>query len=283
MSAESWQVWSRATVNLLTGVGLTVIFLGIPLSYLIVKRIVRPLNELGEAMAAFASGYLDVRSPVDRRDEIGRLARAFNGMASQHQLVHDNLIKLNGELEVRVARRTKQLRHLASRDPLTGLYNRRYFDEMLRRRFMEAKRYGSTLACVMIDVDNFKQINDQRGHQAGDRMLNLVASIIERQLRGADVGARYGGDKFVLLLPHTNVQQAETLAQRLRSEFCAAQMKDPSHPPATLSIGIADSSDPDLTDSEGLLRAADRGMYRAKTAGKDRVTAGSTDPAPLGA
>ncbi|GMU36600.1 MAG: hypothetical protein AMXMBFR22_07910 [Phycisphaerae bacterium] len=270
-SLEAFGLWTRQTVNFLTGVGLIVVLISMPLSYLAVRRLVRPINALCEAMAAFSSGYLDVRSRVDRRDEIGKLSATFNLMADQHQRAHESLIQLNNELERRVARRTKLLRHLATRDSLTGLHNRRYFDEMLRRRFAEAERYGHVISCMMIDVDDFKTVNDRLGHAEGDRRLVLAASVIRRQMRVSDVGARFGGDEFVILLPHTDREQAKTLARRISAELIAAQHENNVECPTTLSIGVADTIALEPRDAERLLQAADQALYDAKNTGKNRV------------
>lgn len=272
-SVESWHLWSAQTLNFLVGVGIIVLLLGIPLSFLVVRRMVRPINELCEAMAAFSSGYLDVRSRVERRDEIGKLAGTFNLMADQHQRAHESLVKLNNELEKRVARRTRLLRHLATRDSLTGLYNRRYFDEMLKRRFAEAERYGHMLACMMIDVDDFKTVNDRFGHAEGDRRLTMLAGVLRRQMRVSDVGARFGGDEFVILLPHTDREQARTLARRVLEEFAELQAKADVVEPTTLSLGLTDTVGLEPREAPRLLHAADQALYAAKRGGKNCVWA----------
>ena len=133
----------------------------IPLGFLLIRRIVSPLATVTHAMRRFSEGRLDVRSGVRRSDEIGRLAATFNCMADQHQRTHERIVRLNADLEDRVARRTKQLRELAVREPLTGLFNRRHFNEMLAQRFSEATRYDGDLSCLMLDLDDFKSVNDE--------------------------------------------------------------------------------------------------------------------------
>lgn len=275
-SIERWHLWSRQTLNLLTGVGLVVLLTAIPISYLLVRRMVRPIRDLCEAMVAFASGYMSVRSRVRCRDEVGQLAATFNMMADQHQRAHDSLLKLNNELEKRVARRTRLLRHMATRDSLTGLYNRRYFDEMLQRRFAEARRYGHQLACLMIDMDDFKAVNDALGHTEGDQRLIMLAGVIRRQMRVSDVAARYGGDEFVILLPHTDRHQGRTLAGRILQEFGLCQERDRLERPVSLSIGIADLTDLQPCQPIRLVQAADQALYEAKRSGKN----GLCTPAP---
>src|SRR3990172_2296320 len=194
MVANNWQRSMASKLDLVIGVGILATVVAIPLGFLLVRKIVAPLDGLAGAMLRFSQGKLDVRSPVTRRDEIGRLAATFNLMADQHQQTHERIVRLNAELEERVAYRTQQLRELASREPLTGLYNRRHFNEMLERRFAEAVRYGTDLSCLMIDLDEFKAANDAFGHQVGDELLILTAGTIVGQLRTADLAARYGGD-----------------------------------------------------------------------------------------
>ena len=107
----------------------------------------------------------------------------------------------------------------AATDPLTGLYNRRHFSRVLDQLYAEAQRYNKDLSCVMIDMDGFKQLNDTFGHQVGDQLLVLAGKVISANMRRMDVAARYGGDEFVLLLPHANADEAAGVAQRIRAEF----------------------------------------------------------------
>lgn len=283
MVGNRWHRTMSSKLDLLVGVGLLATAVVIPLGFLLVRRIVSPLEGLADMMGRFSLGKLDVRSPVRRRDEIGRLAIAFNRMADQHQHTHERIVRLNAELEKRVAHRTQQLRELASREPLTGLYNRRYFNEMLERRFSEALRYESDLSCVMIDLDDFKAVNDAFGHQVGDELLVLTATTITSQLRAADIAARLGGDEFVVLLPQTDSDRARVLGERIVEKFNGDLALNLPHVRMTMSIGIASLSPPEVKESESLIRTADRALYSAKAAGKDRiVTAESVSkPAPI--
>ncbi len=273
MIADTWQRSLSTRLDMLVGVGAVALVLAIPLGFLLVRQIVSPLDNLAEVMRRFSNGRLDVRAQVGREDEIGRLSRVFNQMADQHQYTHERIVRLNAELEERVAYRTQQLRELASREPLTGLYNRRHFREVLDRRFSEAARYGTDLSCVMIDLDEFKAANDQFGHHIGDELLILVATTILGQLRTADVAARYGGDEFIILLPQTDCDRASVLAERIVEEFAKeAQTRFPqTH--VSMSIGVANLHTVGVDDAESLIRAADRALYRAKGAGKNRIVA----------
>ena len=126
----------------------------------------------------------------------------------------EELVATNHELE----RAVEQLKTMAATDPLTGLCNRRAFDQAMDRAFAEAQRHGTDLACVMIDLDGFKQLNDQMGHPAGDELLVGCARILSKMGRTSDVVGRFGGDEFVMLLPGTSHDKALFAAQRFQQE-----------------------------------------------------------------
>lgn len=271
MVANNWQRSMASKLDLVIGVGILATVFAIPLGFVLVRRIVAPLDGLAGAMLRFSRGKLDVRSPVGRRDEIGRLAATFNIMADQHQQTHERIVRLNSELEERVAFRTRQLRELASREPLTGLYNRRYFNEMLQRQFSEAVRYNTDLSCLMIDLDEFKAANDAFGHQVGDEVLVLCAGTIVGQLRTADLAARYGGDEFIILLPQTDAESARILAERIVERFSRDVGERFPSVRVSMSMGISSLQSLEPKDAETLIRQADRALYDAKKAGKNCI------------
>ncbi|HUU82768.1 MAG TPA: diguanylate cyclase, partial [Phycisphaerae bacterium] len=260
-----------ATIDLFTGMSVALLILAFPLAYLVVQRVVFPVNELSRVVRQFASGDLAARSAVRRNDEIGELAGAFNTMADELTRKHDEILALNADLEERVQRRTRQLRELASREPLTGLYNRRHFNEVLSARFSEALRYGSDLSCVMLDLDDFKSVNDRFGHHIGDELLILTSVTVGSQLRAADVAARYGGDEFVILLPQTDADRARVLAERIAEKFAKDLAEKLPQIHTSLSIGIVSFGEAEGGSPDDLLRAADEAMYRAKARGKSRI------------
>ena len=260
-----------ATIDVASGVGIAAVLLTIPLAFLGVRRIVVPLNNIRETAARIANGDLTARTSVSRHDEIGQLATSFDEMASELSRSHDEVVALNQGLEQRVRQRTVQLSDLASREPLTGLYNRRHFSEIIERRFSESVRYGSDLACMMIDLDDFKAVNDEFGHQQGDQVLLAVAGAISSQLRAADLAARYGGDEFVVLLPQTGADRAAGLAERIAQKFHRDRQARFPEVRATLSIGIASLRGSGAETADNLIRSADRALYAAKHQGKDRI------------
>jgi len=261
----------KATADVFIIMAAVIVAMSVPLSFMAVRRIVVPLNAMSRTARRFSSGDLSARTDVRRSDEIGVLAANFNALADEVERKHRENVALNAKLEERVMERTAQLRELAIREPLTGLYNRRHFSEVLARRFSEARRYGNDLSLAMIDVDDFKGVNDALGHQAGDDVLIQTAQIITSQLRAADVAARFGGDEFIILLPQSNGEQARRVVDRIVERFCREVRKNLEHVEATLSVGVASLAETGVETDEEFIRAADRAMYDAKTSGKDRV------------
>jgi diguanylate cyclase (GGDEF)-like protein len=176
------------------------------------------------------------------------------------------------------ANRAKLLRSGLT-DFLTGFHNRRYLNARLREELGRAQRFRQPIACLMIDVDRFKPINDQYGHLAGDAVLREVAKRIDVQMRASDIGARFGGDEFSILLPQASLHDAERVAQRVLEAVRGAPIQiDETHTETVgLSIGVAvaeptvDSRDFKLI-AERLMAEADAALYRAKQAGRGRVS-----------
>ncbi len=164
------------------------------------------------------------------------------------------------------------LKELAATDPLTGLHNRRYFGQVLEQMFAEANRYQQELACVMIDLDSYKQLNDTYGHQVGDQLLMLAGKVISANMRKMDVAARYGGDEFVLLLPRATAEEAAQVIQRIRDEYrrASAQILGRTEG-VSMSVGIASIQNEGIASADQLIAGADRALYRAKCAGRDRI------------
>ncbi|PAU79110.1 sensor domain-containing diguanylate cyclase [Halomonas salipaludis] len=197
------------------------------------------------------------------------------------------LARLNHQLEAQVKARTAELDLLVQKlegysytDPLTGLKNRRYFDELMQHEATRADREGTPLSLVMIDLDHFKQINDRYGHEAGDSVLATIALLLQEHFRGADVVCRLGGEEFVALLPGATTQQAESRAAELvaRARDVNLQHGNVRLPSITLSCGVA--TYPCHAPHPGeLLGLADKALYQAKHQGRDRSTTWSTNAA----
>jgi diguanylate cyclase (GGDEF)-like protein len=184
-------------------------------------------------------------------------------------------LKARIERTLRLTRRETELRALARTDPLTGLANLRAFRTRLEEEVKRARRYHTPLACVMVDMDNLKPVNDELGHAAGDQAIRAVADVIQQELRETDFGARYGGDEFVLLLPHTSGGEARVFAERVCQRLLDAPIDVGGRPVAvSASFGIAALVDEPLDHpGETLVRQADAALYAAKRAGRGRVAA----------
>jgi len=184
---------------------------------------------------------------------------------------------------VRAALRTKatrdQLAEQATRDPLTGLFNRRQFETLSGEAIAVARRYRRPLSCLMIDLDRFKQVNDRLGHAAGDEVLREAAKRFSQVSRGADVLGRYGGEEFVVLLPETEATGAVLVADKLRESLSATPVELERAPlTVTASIGAAAWSDELLAPAD-LFAAADEALYRAKELGRNRTELRGADAA----
>ena len=165
----------------------------------------------------------------------------------------------------------EQMRHLAETDPLTNCFNRRALMEKLEQEMDRAARYATMLTGMMIDVDNFKQINDTHGHLVGDRVLKQLANLLKREQRSVDIVARYGGEEFVVLLPETTFAESRNFAERILRRVATHDFGESGRPVrVTISIGIASYPDERVTDGESLLRLADSHLYRAKSDGRNR-------------
>lgn len=219
-------------------------------------------------------GFISVasRAPCELSEDARRLLAA---LASQAALAVE---------QIRLNERTKVM---AITDGLTNLYNHRYFQERLAAEVERAARFGHSLALVMLDVDRFKDFNDQHGHLAGDAVLEGLARVIRERTRRIDVAARYGGEEFVVLLIETGADQAVEYAERLRdaverNHFAFEDVATPRAPSGariTISLGVAVFPD-DGTTTQELIRAADTALYAAKAAGRNRVASAGSGRAP---
>jgi len=219
-----------------------------------------PIKDLTEAIHSVMSGNLDVRLPSTTDDVAGELGSSFNQMV-------ESLKTNNHQLILR-----------ANTDSLTGLFNHRYFQERLETELNRSHRYRRPLSLAIIDIDHFKILNDTHGHPFGDLVLQEVSQILSRNSREIDVVARYGGEEFVIILPETEMEEAISVAERIRvgvERYCFTE-NDGSCVPVSISVGIAQYPI-HSTEGEGLIMAADLAMYRSKSAGRNRVTPFTND------
>ncbi len=170
----------------------------------------------------------------------------------------------------------QKVEQMAATDALTGLFNRRHFNVVVEQLFAESSRYNTDLTCVLIDLDEYKQLNDGYGHQVGDQVLVIVGEILRRSVRKSDVAARYGGDEFVLLLPHIDSGEASRLVERIREDYrrqTANLLKKDRG--MSMSIGAACVSQNRPTSAADLIALTDAALYVSKKGGRDRISLSS--------
>ena len=205
---------------------------------------------------------------VDRAHSSANLKYENNQLMLQLESSHEKLSKANR----RLVEANHKLKRLAATDTLTLLFNRRYFDQVLKRETDRRNRYKLPLSLVMVDIDHFKQINDTHGHEAGDNAIKQVATILSDCARTADLTARYGGEEFVIILPQTDPENATVFAERAREAIAEAEFElvDKQTTKLTISLGIAGVSATDAPiDVQFLTSSADKALYEAKKTGRN--------------
>jgi diguanylate cyclase (GGDEF)-like protein len=181
------------------------------------------------------------------------------------------------DVQRRLEEQSRKLEEQSVTDALTGLKNRRFFDERLQEEFKRAQRYGDFLSLIMIDLDHFKAVNDRFGHPAGDMVLREAAALIRKSIRDPDICARYGGEEFAVILPKTHMSGALAVAERVWRELGAkeyavtADAAGEGTVKVTASLGLAFYPSQDITAGDLLLRFADEALYQAKKAGRNTI------------
>ena len=228
---------------------------------------------------------LVISSEVDSAHKI----RAFEAGADDYMAKPIESVELRArvrawrrinELQKQLVLTNARLEQLALVDPLTQVYNRRFFQQELTRAVDQARRHARTLAVAMVDIDHFKQFNDTYGHTAGDRILEDVSTILTQFTRSADTVSRYGGEEFALILPDTDFERASVLAERIRATIAAANFDvgaRASDIHVTVSIGLASLTD-SMNEVFELVDRADQALYVAKSAGRNCVRMAAAVP-----
>jgi len=219
--------------------------------------------------AGRAVPYIEMLQRINR--ELGRATLTYEQMVRELEIAMRKAEQLTKRLE----ETNQKLRDAANIDPLTRVYNRRYFEEFAGWNFNRAVRYGTTLGCLMIDIDHFKHVNDDYGHLTGDRILQGVAETLRAKLRNTDIVARYGGEEFVVLLPETKPHAVALIAEKLNKSISEVEFPTAEGDiQVTVSVGYVAYSAagmPEVTSPVELIKIADQNMYQAKHNGRNRI------------
>jgi diguanylate cyclase (GGDEF)-like protein len=279
MSFERSQNELRSNLIGALSVVAALVLVAIVITLLLTRRLIAPIRQLMRAARAVGAGKLDVYVPVSSSDELGLLTHTFNHMTHRLFESQAEVATYQRTLEEKVALRTKELEiataqayKLAQHDILTGLPNRALLNQRLRQIVAQAARDGHQVACLFLDFDHFKRINDTLGHDAGDQLLQAVAQRLTSAVRESDTVARLGGDEFVIILPDLDPDKATfeimNVITRVRESFLAPFRLGDQTPTLTCSIGV--SVYPiDAADPGAIIKQADTAMYAAKDAGRN--------------
>jgi diguanylate cyclase (GGDEF)-like protein len=244
------------------------------LAYKITAAIVRPIEVLSDGARRIAQGQLDLEIPEpSTNDEIGLLTRTFNDMmrklrGNQAEIESANAKLLDRNLQLQQA--NEVLEQLSITDGLTKLHNHRFFQDHLTREIKRVSRIRKSLSMILVDIDDFKALNDRLGHAAGDELLRRIALLMNDSIRESDLLARYGGDELVVLASDTDLEGAHQLAEKIRTSIAENSfILDESLRPTrtTVSMGVAQYDG----NRKRFFAAADRALYRAKAQGKNCV------------
>jgi len=261
-------------------IDLAIILLFSFIAYRVASRLMRPITDLSESARRVADGQFDVEIPRGHaRDEIGVLSRTLHEMVEEQKRHRDEMEEANRHLKdhnAQLEQANEVLNQLSITDGLTKLHNHRFFQDHLTREIRRVERTQEPLTILLFDIDDFKRLNDQYGHAAGDEVLARIAQILMFGVRGNDLVARYGGEEFVVLAPNTEIEGAQHLAEKLRTEIAESSfiVGDSLRPMrATVSVGVALFNG----DRRRFFQKADQALYLAKAEGKNCVLVHAED------
>ena len=264
----------RSIRNKIILIGVLCFILALVLSFIIARSISLPLKQLVGVMKATRTGHYLIRMDYEGKDEITELSQRFNDMASKVHQHNERLEELVAERTRELEQANRQLEALSATDSLTGIANRRRFDEALSGELRRAVRSQKPLALMMLDVDYFKNYNDRYGHLAGDDCLRTIARVMRASSRRAtDLAARYGGEEFAVIVAESDAANVVQFAENIRNAVAALQIPHEESPfgCVTCSIGVIAVQVDENMSTDTLLRLADVALYQAKALGRNRV------------
>lgn len=232
------------------------------------------MKDLLDQIEGYETGAVDYLmkpfEPVILRSKV----KVFQELYQQRKVIekfYSNLEQIVDERTAELKEANETISRLAAIDELTELYNRRYFNERLHATLSAARRHEYSLSMIMIDLDHFKVVNDTFGHSEGDLVLKAFANLLREMIRAEDVAARWGGEEFIIILPHTNSDAAAALSERIRVAF---EQHPTTVTPIALSASFGVVQLQETDDADSLIRRADAALYRAKAEGRNRVIVG---------
>jgi diguanylate cyclase (GGDEF)-like protein len=240
----------------------------------IIRSILKPVRALSEGAKKVKEGMVGVNIPTTSEDEIGLMISTFNEMAKTISLAKVELQAKNKMLNtqnITLQEMNEKLERLSITDGLTGLFNHRHFWNIMNSELTRANLYKGDIALILIDVDDFKKVNDNFGHSVGDMLLQNLANTLKETVRETDIVARYGGEEFAVLLPDTNLEGVKNAAEKIRKAIEAMVFKIPETDittGVTVSIGISVFQG----NRRDFFNAADRALYISKSKGKNKVS-----------
>lgn len=244
-----------------------------------VTKVIEKLNEANAESARYGERIENFSGRLARGPKPGDIQKIIESVLGETQKMRERSEQIAGDIKessleiVELRRSLENVRREAHTDALTGISNRRSFDERLKLALREAKETNETVSLLMIDIDYFKKFNDSFGHPLGDKVLQLVARILKTSIKGRDLVARYGGEEFAVILPNTRLSGAATLGDQIReavaSRHIIQKRTGEDFGTITLSVGAANLRSGD--SAESLIKRADEALYTAKRSGRNRV------------
>jgi diguanylate cyclase len=228
--------------------------------------------EYGASLAGAQSELEHLKDPAQLKALISHMVSATKKSADANKALETQLVDSRRQIE-ELQESLEAIRHESLTDELTTLSNRRHFDQTIERMVREAEQSREPMALLLTDIDHFKKFNDTYGHQTGDQVLRLVALAVKQNVKGHDVACRYGGEEFAVLLPHTSLRQAVTVAEHIRRAVLTKELVKRSTGEnlgrITISIGVSSFTPQDTAQS--MIARADAALYAAKAAGRNLV------------